>query len=815
MEDINDILNYLNNDLERKLYCIKINNYIFDLEFEKKYKFKFQSNISIDGAINILLEDNFYIFEKHNRIIDFKIDGNSQKRFVYSSDYLQQIFAELKIEYYSSKGEISDKSLDSEISEGEIYNIFVDEKIVTIYKIKSKIDKFIDEFFVHKNNYFFKKISDLSINAKFYYPENYDDNLDISIFDEYYPILKKFRWNDAKILYLIGPKGTSKSIFLMYSFMLENFVEIPVLYINYKVLNKLELKERKNIFKKEMIYLFFKKEVFKDFYRTKIYKKIKSNNNLMLCLKDFLEEILKIYKNYFFKKISIIIDNYDENDENMYDDLEKLINLVNESTIIKLIISGNSKFLNNKLKLFIENKKLTNETRSSTNENITFLNAIDGQILLYYYPKIKTEKENIKSLPLFYYRKIINNEELEKQLLKDELEYCDKFNILGMQYSLMNYQKDIELKELISYYDILPIEYLRFQINNNNSISFEFQNPLFLKAIKKKIRVNIKENSLLFLLSKEKNERILKGIFEEKLLILLISYNKLNLKDFNVFEENFLEIEKIAEFKNSSYNKINNKINENSPIIITQENFRDEHYDLLILIPNKVKDKNYKAFLIQIGLNKTKVQIEKVKKDFDDNKNNYIKGIEKFIDIIISEIELIFIFDKESQINLEINNTNINEFGAKYCIQNNIKFYLFSIKDYTLYLTLNAMIFDKVSKFGNFNPFYKRNWNDYLKGLKSTFLSEEEKIAINKEINDDIENYSFTMDSDIEEYPKNINKEHIYILKNNMNTFYIINSQLYIFEKDSLKLRAVPKTLIKKKEVFTLIDMHSKSLKKK
>ena len=177
---------------------------------------------------------------------------------------------------------------------------------------------------------------------------------------------------------------------------------------------------------------------------------------------------------------------------------------MNESIIIKLIISGNSKFLNNKLKLFIENKKLTNETRSSRKENITFLNAIDGQILLYYYPKIKIEKENIKSLPLFYYRKMINNEELEKQLLKDELEYCDKFNILGMQYSLTNYQKDIELKELISYYDILPIEYLRFQINNNNSITFEFQNPLFLKTIKNKIILNVKEKILLFLLSEEK-----------------------------------------------------------------------------------------------------------------------------------------------------------------------------------------------------------------------------------------------------------------------------------------------------------------------
>ena len=124
------------------------------------------------------------------------------------------------------------------------------------------------------------------------------------------------------------------------------------------------------------------------------------------------------------------------------------------------------------------------------------------------------------------------------------------------------------------------------------------------------------------------------------------------------------------------------------------------------------------------------------------------------------------------------------------------------------------MIFYEVFKFGNFNPFYKRNRNDYLKGLLSKFLSEEEKIAINKEINDDTKKYDFNLYRDNEGYPTNINKEHIYILKNNMNTFYIINSQLYIFKKDKLKLRAVPKTLIKNKEVFSLIEMHSKNLKK-
>ena len=56
--------------------------------------------------------------------------------------------------------------------------------------------------------------------------------------------------NKRKIIYLIGPKGTSKSLFLMYYSLLLNFQNYPTLYINYKIMNKLELNEKENIFKK-------------------------------------------------------------------------------------------------------------------------------------------------------------------------------------------------------------------------------------------------------------------------------------------------------------------------------------------------------------------------------------------------------------------------------------------------------------------------------------------------------------------------------------------------------------------------------------
>ena len=732
-------------------------------------------------------------FEKGNRIINFIINGESQKRFIYSYKYLKSVLKELNIDYYSTTSEEKlNNSMDSEISDKEIFNIFDNIEITTIYKVKTKSDIIIDKF---KKRYpdDIELISNLSLNAKFYYPENYNDELNFDYLEKYdKEITKNFIYESENyILYLIGPKGTSKSIFLMEFFLMYNMDENPTLYINYRKIKNLSLKERINIFKKEMIYLFFDEMTLREFYRGKYHKIIKSEINFLSGLKRFLEGLLKIYENTFpNKKIILIIDNFDENDNKFYNEMEKIIELVKyNGNKIKLILSGNCKFINNKLKLFLINKN--------------FSSAIDNQILLNYYVKIENNNE-IKTLPAFYFRKNLNDSELEEVLLKEEMEYCKKFNVFGMNYAVINCGNKIELEELLSYFDILPIDYLNFEIDDDFVI-FNFYNPIFLKAIKNKIKIKIKEHSLSFLLKEINEDQIVRGIYEEKLLTLLISYNKLNLKNWKFYENNLLEIEEIAKLKDYSNKKNKHKIDDKFPIVITQEKFKGQHYDLLILLPNEKSDKYfYIAYMIQIGVNKNKEQINIIEENFKNNKDNYIKGIKNFIggNIKLDNIELLFIFDKKTQMRLKSKNKNTNYFGFEYCKQKNIKNYLFSINDFYLYITPDMIRFYKVYKFGNFDINYKRDWND-LSQERFYFLNNREIQLINLKIKDNIGNITSIYSDEIKGIPKNIDDDKIYILKNKNNSYYIINNVIYNLNEEE-EFEIVSVSSINDNESFSL-----------
>ena len=104
-------------------------------------------------------------------------------------------------------------------------------------------------------------ISDISLNAEFYYPNNSNDRIIFSQIDKYSMKITKFICGESFcVLYLIGPKGSSKSIFLMYTSFKNNIRQTPTFYINYRKMKYLEIKQRKDIFKKEMIYLFLEEK---------------------------------------------------------------------------------------------------------------------------------------------------------------------------------------------------------------------------------------------------------------------------------------------------------------------------------------------------------------------------------------------------------------------------------------------------------------------------------------------------------------------------------------------------------------------------
>ena len=170
-----------------------------------------------------------------------------------------------------------------------------------------------------------------------------------------------------------------------------------------------------------------------------------------------------------------------------------------------------------------------------------------------------------------------------------------------------------------------------------------FHNDIYKLTVKKRISTLISEITLKDFMENWK-DRIIQGIFEEKLLTLFISYNKLGLQNLIFCDENRIEIFEINKLKDNCYKKTTQALKFGKPIIITQENFMGKNYDLLLLLPSQF---DYIAYFIQIGLNKNKSQIELIKNELTINESKFISGIKELIGYNIVEIKLLFIFDKE------------------------------------------------------------------------------------------------------------------------------------------------------------------------
>jgi len=332
MSSKEEILTLLHIEIEKKLYLIKENNFVYDNDFYLANSFKFEKD-NIENKIYVKIDSKKYGFEDGCRLIDFVINGKTQKRFIYNPYYLISVLKELNIDKYSTGNfDNTNNSCISAATSQEIFNTFKDTKITTINKIQTGIDKIIEKFKSRFPNKI-KKISDLSINAKFYFPDNYNDDLDFKFFSK--ECFKKYK-NDIfsnlfneNIMYFIGPKGTSKSIFLMYSHLQNSIIyELPILYINYRKLNELDSKERKNIIKKESLYMFFEENKCRQFLKNKYYKVIKENEDFLIALKLYLQDLINKYKNAFTKSLIVIIDNFDEENEQKAEKMENIINLV-------------------------------------------------------------------------------------------------------------------------------------------------------------------------------------------------------------------------------------------------------------------------------------------------------------------------------------------------------------------------------------------------------------------------------------------------------------------------------------------------------
>ena len=258
----------------------------------------------------------------------------------------------------------------------------------------------------------------------------------------------------------------------------------------------MNIEKRKNIFINEVLYLFFDENIVKDFFiNEKIYENI-GFTSLIEFIYEFIKYLLDIYPNYFQKTIFVVIDNFDEDNEEEINILENIIMLIKKGDKymdhlkIKLILSGRCKFMNRKQLFYLINSN-----------NFNF--KINNEMFLYYNKELNGNND-MNFLPLYHFR--IKNEEndesINEEFINEEIKFCKKFNLYGMYYSFLHKNEKMKISDLEKYYAILPIDYLVFKKINLNIISFKFHNEIFESAIKKSIEIYINYDAYKYPINK-------------------------------------------------------------------------------------------------------------------------------------------------------------------------------------------------------------------------------------------------------------------------------------------------------------------------
>jgi hypothetical protein len=298
--------------------------------------------------------------------------------------------------------------------------------------------------------------------------------------------INRFFVKDCNILYVVGPKGTSKSLFLMnYCYERNEVNSEPLLYINYRAIKACQKKnEKKNIFKKELIYLFFSEDELEKFYKRKTYEDITSEK-LLKFIYNFIKDLLDNFENHFKKRILVVLDNFDDDNEEEIIILNNLITLIKEEDNrkkIKLIISGRCSFMYKKQYYYLKDE--LNIRTPNNREMLMYYNIELNKSI------INDDNINNMILPLFYFN--TRNQNNLNDIIEEEREFCNEYNTFGMNYAILNEEKEIEISELEKYYQILPIDYIVFTKINNNKVSFKFHNKIFKNIIKKKLHFQFK-----------------------------------------------------------------------------------------------------------------------------------------------------------------------------------------------------------------------------------------------------------------------------------------------------------------------------------
>ena len=675
--------------IEQKLYIISL--YVDNLLKEKKeiqiaklivhlnITFQFKDFTDYEYCVNLL--NNDYIIDSHKRIIKFSINDSSERRFIYNPDQFSDVLKEKNIELfeYSGPNLIIDEvnSQISEISQKTINDCYYEDRIIQITRKEPKFSKSIEKYFKEKE--YTKYTNKLSLISQ-YSSDNIQNNL-IRFkgqLDKYKSeTFLNYLFNDySNVFFFSGVKGCGKTTRLLYcshKLHLNPLLKVPRLYIDYKLMTE-NMVLKKSFLKKEMIFMFKDSKKLESLLKKGYHKTINKHENLFTFLTFFLEKIFG--ENCLDgKKLLFIIDNFDDE---KYDEKEinRLLDLCkNNFSKITIIISGTGKFLREKRNSMYINKD-TFEKEEYIECPLYDTKEIQSNVIPHfiynspkYYFKYISDTNTLKDIHLF-----------SQKILKEEVEKLSELNFYGKYFCLINEKEKLAKNKLNELFDIIPSNYLFFNFDNNK-VYFTIQNEIIRIAFKKTIDLEVKEKAIRELINSPNTARTEIGVYNEKLLTIILKVNKVGLNNLNFNEDNILEVEELYDFRYCRYEKYFENIVPNEPIIITQRNFYGKNFDLLILMPVKNTFDTYDAIFIQIGLNKALKDIKYLSSDIKKNCDYLAKGINKYTDKNIKEVFLVFIFDKDTQ-------TKMDEFPSrelKFCLNNDIKFYLFSINESLLY----------------------------------------------------------------------------------------------------------------------------------
>ena len=443
------------------------------------------------------------------------------------------------------------------------------------------------------------------------------------------------------ILYILGPMSSGKSTTLIHFKNLSNF---PIIYINLKVLNFLQGKEKLNIFFNETLLFFKDYNSQKKFFLKEINDKddldnIKTNEIIIIFVKKLMNKV---------SNLKLIIDQYKEEYDEEGKLKKELISIFKKNNNSKLLLSSSINdfdirefIINNIYKISIKNIKENNlENIKALYVNELFNLNIDNIICskkkkeimkeFGFLPRMVNKILNIEEEEIFNFKekeqknitKKINEflllNKIEKELFFNAY-FTNKENEESNQ--ILNKEK---FQKLIIY---LPLKYFVIKTISDNEYKINSIFPLVDDTIEE-IFVNNLSNLILKLDSLPSG---LKGYIFEYAVINSIEKKYKNIiikKVKNIYRIN-CEAESKIDF--------NEDFNDEFIYSIRQTNFRGNYYDFTLYFP-----KEKKLILIQISLHKELKDII-TREILQENCKEIMKNI-NFENKILSENDIYFYY---------------------------------------------------------------------------------------------------------------------------------------------------------------------------